>query len=63
MSMKKLLAASAGLFALVAGDSALAADLRAAPAYKAPPPVAPDIWNGVLRRSQCRRQRQPQSHD
>ena len=46
MSMKKLLAASAGLFALVAGDSALAADLRAAPAYKAPPLVAPDIWNG-----------------
>ena len=46
MSLKRLLLGTAALVALVAGGSAMAADLRVKPIYKAPPPVEVYNWTG-----------------
>jgi outer membrane immunogenic protein len=43
--MKSLLIRSIGLLSIMSGGTAMAADMSA-PVYKAPPPVAVDIWNG-----------------
>ncbi len=42
--MKRFLAQGIGLLGLLSGGAAVAADMT--PFYKAPPPVAGDIWNG-----------------
>jgi outer membrane immunogenic protein len=44
--MRKLLVRSIGLFGVMAGGAAVAADMPAKPVYKALPPVSTDIWNG-----------------
>ena len=43
--MKKLLTRGIGLLGIMSGGVAMAADMTT-PFYKAPPPVAVDIWNG-----------------
>jgi outer membrane immunogenic protein len=44
--MKHLLVRSVALLGVITGGSAVAADLPAKPAYKAPVPVGVDPWNG-----------------
>src|ERR1700733_10414937 len=43
--MKNLLVRSIGLLGVMSGGAVVAAGISA-PIYKAPPPVAVDIWNG-----------------
>src|SRR5580704_8902106 len=43
--MRKFLARAIGLLGLVSGSAAMAADMST-PVYKAPLPVALDIWSG-----------------